>query len=263
LLADLSRYIRAFEVGRPPSIFKYECHVKLKTRRDGAVVRNQIKLPHTVKTGTKICAICPPGSDAAKAAREAGAVLVGEDEVFEIVKSGRIDFTRCIAHPDSLEKINKAGLPRILGPKGLMPNIKMGTIVENIGSAVRLMLGGSIYREKRGVVSMAVGQLGFTPEHLRDNMQTFLTKIKDDAYKIVDMTPKQIDEVVCTALILFVGGHSQQAGPEFNKLARIFSNRKLQKRKFAPDQGLIGMVSPFLDGCQPFMQSIQVACLFR
>lgn len=150
MFADIARYIRAFEVGRPPSVFKYECHIKLKTRRDGALIRNQIRLPITVKTGTKICAICPPESDAAKAAREAGAVLVGEDEVFETVKSGRLDFNRCIAHPDSLDKIIKAGLPRILGPKGLMPNIKMGTIVENIGSAVRLMLGGSIYREKRG-----------------------------------------------------------------------------------------------------------------
>lgn len=76
---------------------------------------------------------------------------------------------------------------------------------------------------------MAVGQLGFTPEQLRENMQAFLTKVREDAQKIVEMTPKQIDEVVCTASILFWGEYSQQAGPEFNEFARILSDRKFQE----------------------------------
>jgi large subunit ribosomal protein L1 len=184
-------------VGRPPSIPKYECHVKLKTRRDGATIRNQIRLPHAVKTGTKICVICPPDSAAAKAAREAGATLVGEDEVFEVIKSGKFDFERCVAHPDSLDKMGKAGIPRILGPRGLMPNTKMGTLVQNIGGTVRSMLVGSMYRERQGKLSMAVGQLCFTPEQLKDNIQVFIAQLKRDAGDLSDLTPKEIDEVVC------------------------------------------------------------------
>jgi large subunit ribosomal protein L1 len=149
-----------------------------------------------VKTDIKICVICPPDSNAAKQAREAGATLVGEDEVFEVVKSGKIDFDRCIAHPDSVTKMVKAGLPRILGPRGLMPNIKLGTVVESTGSAVKTMLGGSMYRERQGVVRMAVGQLGFTPEQLRDNIRSFLEKVKKDAANLNDTISKEISEVV-------------------------------------------------------------------
>lgn len=121
---------------------------------------------------------------------------MGEDEVFELVKSGKFDFDRCIAVPDSVPKIGKAGLPRILGPRGLMPNIKLGTVVENPAGAVKTMLGGSMYRERQGVVRMAVGQLGFSPEQLRDNIRAFLDKMKKDAANLSDITSKQIAEVV-------------------------------------------------------------------
>jgi len=203
-------YIRAFEVGRPPTVPKYECHVKLKTKRDGAVIRNQIRLPHSVKTDIKICVICPPDSNAAKQAREAGATLVGEDDVFEIIKSGKIDFDRCVAHPDSLAKMGKAGLPRILGPRGLMPNPKLGTIVENPAGAVRTMLGGSMYRERQGVVRMAVGQLGFKPEQLRDNIRAFLDKMKKDAANLSDTISKEISEVVSKVMRFSVQAHNWQ-----------------------------------------------------
>lgn len=198
--ADYGSYIRAFEVGRQPTVPKYECHVKLKTRKAGGIIRNQIRLPHSVKTNIKICVICPPDSLAAKQAREAGATLVGEDEVFELIKSGKFDFDRCIAVPDSVLKISKAGLPRILGPRGLMPNIKLGTVVENPAVAVRTLLGGSMYRERQGVVRMAVGQLGFSPEQLRDNIQAFLEKMKKDAANLNDINAKRIGEVVSKTL---------------------------------------------------------------
>lgn len=121
---------------------------------------------------------------------------MGEEEVFELVKAGKIDFERCIAHPDSLQKIAKAGLPRILGPRGLMPNIKLGTVVENPANAIRTLLGGSMYRERDGVVQMSVGQLGLSPEQLRDNIQAFLGKMKEDAGKLSHLISKQIAEVV-------------------------------------------------------------------
>jgi len=198
-LCDAIRYIKAFEVGMPPTVPKYECHIKLKTKKDGPIIRNQIRLPHSVKTDIKICVICPPDSPAAKQARDAGAVLVGEEEVFEIIKSGKFEFDRCIALPTSLPKMNQAGMGRILGPRGMMPSTKLGTVVENVGVAMRNMLGGSMYRERQGVVRMAVGQLGFTPDQLRDNLKSFVGQIKKDATNLSDQVPKDIYEVVLSS----------------------------------------------------------------
>lgn len=178
---------------------KYECAVKLKTKRDGPILRNQIRLPHAVKTDIKVAVICPPESSAARQAREAGAALVGEEEVFEVVKSGKIDFDRCIAQPASLAKINKEGLGRLLGPRGLMPSVKLGTVVENVGNAVRTLLGGSMYRERQGVVRMAIGQLGFTPEQLRDNLRALIAALRKDASNLNEQgqaITKEISEVV-------------------------------------------------------------------
>lgn len=192
------RYIRAFEVGRPPTSSKYEVHLKLKTKKDGPIVRNQIRLPHSVKTNIRICVICPPDSPAAESARRAGAVLVGEENVFEAVQAGKIDFDRCLCHPESLAKMNKAGLGRILGPRGLMPSPKLGTVVDSVGPAVRNMLGGSVYRERSGVVRIAVGQLGFTPEEMRTNIRAFMDQVKKDIAGLSDQIPKDIAEVVCS-----------------------------------------------------------------
>lgn len=236
---DHPSYIRAFEVGRPPSIPKYECHVKLKTRRDGAVVRNQIRLPHLVKTDIKICVVCPPDSPAAKQAREAGATIVGEDEVFEQIKSGKIDFDRCIAHPDSLPKMQRAGLAKILGPRGLMPNTKLGTIVESPAGAVKGMLGGSMYRERQGVVRMAVGQLRFTPEQLRDNIKAFLDKMKKDAAALSETTPKEISEVVSKFTKFVINAHVWQVLSSTNSPG--FSlNGEFRSKHSPPTEALSG-----------------------
>lgn len=192
-----SRYIKAFEVGNDPNVPKYDVHVKLRTRKDGPVVRNQIRLPHAVKTDIKIAVICPPDSPAAKQARAAGAAVVGEEEVFAMIKEGKIGFDRCLAVPSSLPKMNKEGLPRILGPRGLMPSVKLGSVVDNPGPAVSNMMGGSMYRERQGVVRMAVGRLSFTPEQLRDNVKAYVNAVKKDAASLSDQMVKQIAEVVC------------------------------------------------------------------
>ena len=161
-----------------------------------------MKLPHSVKTDIKICVVCPPDSKAAANARAAGASLVGEDEVIETIKSGRIDFDRCIAQPGSLTKINQAGLGRILGPRGLMPSAKLGTVAEDVGQAVANFTGGSTYRERQGTVRMAIGQLGFTPDQLRTNIQAFIQQMRKESAAISDSIVKDIHEVVSISRIL-------------------------------------------------------------
>ncbi|EME42878.1 hypothetical protein DOTSEDRAFT_53857 [Dothistroma septosporum NZE10] len=198
-LIDAMRYLRAAEVGRPPTSSKYELHVRLKTPKNGAVVRNRLRLPHPVKTDLRICVIAPPDSKEGKAAKEAGASLVGEEDVFEQIKAGTIDFDRCICHTDSLPKLSKAGVARILGPRGLMPSAKTGTVVKNVGDSVRDMVGGSEYRERAGVVRMAVGQLGFTPEEMQRNIRAFVEGVRRDIVSLQDRISKDIHEVVLSS----------------------------------------------------------------
>ena len=153
-------------------------------------------------TSQRICVICPPDSPVAAAAIKAGASLVGEDTIFDAVKEGRIEFERCICHVDSLQKLNKAGLGRVLGPKGLMPSSKTGTVVKDVAKSVRDMVGGSEYREKLGVIRMAVGQLGFTPEQMQQNIKEFIGALKKDMNLLSDKISKDIHEVVSFRLFL-------------------------------------------------------------
>lgn len=173
--------------------------MKLKSLKNGPVIRNRLRLPHPVKTDLRICVICPPDSQYAAAATAAGAYLVGEEAVFEAVKDGRIDFDRCICQTDSLAKMNKAGLGRILGPRGLLPSAKTGTVVKDPASAVKELVGGAEYREKLGVVRIAIGQLGFTPEEMQRNIKALIEAVKKDMSQLSDRISKELAEVVLSS----------------------------------------------------------------
>ena len=196
--AWLCSYIRAFEVGRNPTSVKYEVAVRFQSLKNGPVIRNRLRLPNAVKTDLRICVIAPPDSKAAADALAAGASLVGEDEVINQIKEENIDFQRLLCHVDSFQKVTKAGLGKILGPRGLMPSTKMGTVVNtnNVSSMLRDMVGGSEYRERQGVIRLAVGQLGFTPKQLSANLKVFMDQLKKDVALISERTTKSIHEVV-------------------------------------------------------------------
>lgn len=174
-------------------------HVRFKSLKNGPVVRNRLRLPHPVKTDVRICVICPPDSKYAEQARAAGASLVGEEAIFEAVKDGKIEFDRCICQTDSLDKMNKAGLGRVLGPRGLMPSTKLGTVVKDPASVLKDMIGGAEYRERLGVVRMAIGQLGFTPEEMQRNIKTFIEHVKRDLAHLSDRINKELSEVVLSS----------------------------------------------------------------
>ncbi|KAF8860289.1 ribosomal protein L1 [Acephala macrosclerotiorum] len=198
-LLEAMRYIRAFEVGQKPTGAKYEMALKLKSQKNGPVVRNRLRLPHPVKTDLRICVICPPDSKYAKDALAAGASLVGEDDIFEAVKDGRIEFDRCLCQTDSLDKMNKAGMGRVLGPRQLMPSTKLGTVVKDPAAVLKDLIGGAEYREKLGVVRMAIGQLGFTPEEMQRNIKAFIEHVKRDLNHLSDRINKELSEVVLSS----------------------------------------------------------------
>ena len=160
------------------------------------MVRNRLRLPHVIDTSLRIAVICPPDSKAAIAAKKAGASLVGEEVILDAIQEGRIEFERLLCHENSLPKLMKANLGRILGPKGLMPSPKTGTVTKDVASSVKNLVGATEYREKMGVVRTAIGQIGFTPEQMKENVQTFMASLKKDLAGMTDRISKEIHEVV-------------------------------------------------------------------
>ncbi|KAI5818779.1 mitochondrial large ribosomal subunit protein L1 [Pyronema omphalodes] len=196
-LVEAMRYIRAMEVGRNPVTTKYELHVKIKTAKSGPTVKSRIRLPKAVKTDMRICVIAE--GDQAEAAKAAGAVLVGTDEVFEKIKNGELDFDRIICHESLFPALNKAKLGRILGPKGLMPSPKNGTVVSSISTAMKDLTGKSDYRERMGVIRMAIGQLAFSEKDLQSNIKAFMEQLKKEFGALSHRADKSINEVVLSS----------------------------------------------------------------
>lgn len=149
-----------------------------------------------MRSDRRIGVICAEDSTLAKNAKAAGAVAVGEDSLFELIRSGKVDFTSIICHQGSLDKLQKANLGRILGPRGLMPNVRQGTITSDVMKLIREMSGSDNYREKDGVVRIAIGQLTFTPEMLATNVKAFVSKVKQDITDLGEQVTKDVHEVV-------------------------------------------------------------------
>jgi large subunit ribosomal protein L1 len=163
------------------------------------VVRNRIRLPFPVKTDTRIGVICAEDSPLMSEAQQLGAVAVGQETLFEDIRKGNIPFNKLICHVDSVDALRKANLGKILGPKGLMPSPKTKTITDNLKATVQDLIGADEYRERNGIVRLAVGQLGFTPQMLSDNVKSFMALVKSDINNIDDNHPKALDEVVLSS----------------------------------------------------------------
>jgi large subunit ribosomal protein L1 len=114
----------------------------------------------------------------AEEAKAAGADVVGAEDLVEIVNGGKIDFDRCIATPDMMPLVGRLG--KVLGPRGMMPNPKVGTVTMDIGNAVKQSKGGSVeFRvEKAGIVQAGVGKASFSEEKLVENVMAFVDSVQ-------------------------------------------------------------------------------------
>ena len=140
------------------------------------MVRGMFPLPHG--TGAKVRVAVFAKDAKAKEALEAGADVVGADDLAEKVLKGEINFDRVIATPDMMGLVGRLG--KVLGPKGLMPNPKLGTVTPDVRKAVEAAKGGSVeYRaEKAGIVQVGVGKASFTEKQLAENIKALVNEIK-------------------------------------------------------------------------------------
>jgi len=138
-------------------------------------VRGVIMLPHG--TGKSLRVAVFARGDKAKQALDAGADLVGAEDLAEKVQAGQMDFDRCIATPDMMAVVGRLG--KVLGPRGLMPNPKLGTVTADVAEAVRAAKGGQVeFRaEKAGIVHAGVGKASFTEQALVENVKAFVGAI--------------------------------------------------------------------------------------
>ncbi len=150
-------------------------NLNVDPRHADQMVRGVISLPHG--TGKTVRVAVFAKGDKAEEAKKAGADIVGAEDLMEIVQKGTIDFDRCIATPDMMSVVGRLG--KILGPKNMMPNPKLGTVTMDVAKAVKDTKGGQVeFRaEKTGIVHSGVGKLSFTQDALSENVKTFVAAI--------------------------------------------------------------------------------------
>ena len=144
-------------------------------RHADQMVRGVVALPHGTGKAFRVAVFAK--GDKAKEAEAAGADLVGAEDLAERITKGEIPFDRCIATPDMMAVVGRLG--KILGPRGLMPNPKLGTVTPDVTAAVKAAKAGQIeFRvEKAGIVHAGVGKASFTAEALSENIRAFVNAI--------------------------------------------------------------------------------------
>jgi large subunit ribosomal protein L1 len=154
------------------------------SKQSDQAVRGAVSLPHGLGKSVRILVFAKGEKE--NEAKSAGADYVGAEDLIEKIQGGWMDFDKIIATPDMMGQVSKIG--KILGPRGLMPNPKVGTVTFEVEKAVRENKAGKVeFRiDKAGIVHASVGKLSFGPEKLRDNIQTLI----DDVVKLKPHTAK-------------------------------------------------------------------------
>ena len=148
----------------------------IDAKKSDQQVRGVLSLPKMPEKKIRI-AVFAEGDDAEKAKKN-GADVVGSDDLVELIKKGDINFDKCISTPELMAKVSVVG--QILGPKGMMPNPKLGTVTKNIEEAIKTIKAGQIEfkTDKAGIVHASVGKASFTDADLEKNISFFFTELQ-------------------------------------------------------------------------------------
>ena len=144
-------------------------------RHSDQQVRGVVNLPNG--TGKSVRVAVFARGDKAEAAKKAGADIVGAEDLAAQIEAGKIEFDRCIATPDMMGIVGKLG--KVLSPRGLMPNPKLGTVTPNVAEAIKNVKGGQLeFRaEKAGLIHAGVGKMSFSEQAIAENVKAFVTAI--------------------------------------------------------------------------------------
>lgn len=170
LLAELSNHVKFNES------IDVSVNLGVDARKSDQAVRGSTVLPNGTGKTVRV-AVFTQGENAEKA-KEAGADIVGMDELAAEVKKGVMDFDVVIASPDAMRVVGQLG--QILGPRGLMPNPKVGTVTPDVATAVKNAKAGQVrYRtDKNGIIHTVVGNVEFSPESIKQNVEALLNDLK-------------------------------------------------------------------------------------
>lgn len=175
LPVDAIRLLKELPAAKFDETVELAIRLGVDPRKADQLVRGTVTLPHGTGKSVRVAAFAQ--GDAAREATEAGADLVGGEDLVEEVMKGNIEFEAAVATPDMMRVLGKAG--RVLGPRGLMPNPKAGTVTEEIGKAVREIKGGKVeYRtDRQGNVHAIIGKRSFDERALLENYLTVVDEI--------------------------------------------------------------------------------------
>ena len=148
----------------------------IDAKKSDQQVRGVLSLPKMPEKKIRV-AVFAEGEDAERA-KKTGAEIVGSDDLVELIKKGEIKFDKCISTPEMMVKVSAVG--QILGPKGMMPNPKLGTVAKNVEEAIKNIKAGQIEfkTDKAGIVHTSVGKASFTDAELQKNISFFLESCK-------------------------------------------------------------------------------------
>jgi large subunit ribosomal protein L1 len=160
-------------------------------------IRGSVALPHGLGKTVRVAVFAK--GDKAKEAQEAGADIVGSDELVKMVQDGNMDFDTVVATPDMMGQVGKVG--KLLGPRGLMPSPKVGTVTFEVGEVIRsLKAGRAEYRvDKAGIIHAAVGKASFGAQKIKENAETLLQallKVKPSSSKGIYMRTGSISSTM-------------------------------------------------------------------
>jgi large subunit ribosomal protein L1 len=175
-LADAIKQLKTFGTTKFNQTVEVSTNLGIDPRQSDQNVRGSVALPHGIGKAVRV-AVFAQGENAEKATA-AGADIVGGDDLAQRIKAGFMDFDVALATPDMMGVVGPLG--RILGPRGLMPSPRSGTVTTDIASGVREFKAGKIEfrNDKGGNVAAPVGKLSFSETDLQDNIQTFLNHLR-------------------------------------------------------------------------------------
>ncbi|HNX67924.1 MAG TPA: 50S ribosomal protein L1 [Candidatus Omnitrophota bacterium] len=176
-LAEAVKVLKKIEKGKYDESVALSFQLGVRAEQGDENVRGVVTLPHG--SGKSVRVLCFAKGESARDAEAAGADFVGAEELVEKVKNGFLDFDVVVAHPDMMREVSKLG--RVLGPKGLMPTPKTGTVTPQTGRAVKEVKGGRIEfkSDKTAGLHAICGKLSFTEEALLENARTVIKAVKD------------------------------------------------------------------------------------